>query len=306
MNHLTAMPESFNFSSKNKECHLADKNNKCPHCHKIMANSWYIKQHIKSVHEKLKPFQCDQCFAKFGFQFSLIRHTAKIHQNNTAQHTQSNVYENYKIQSGQVGHYTTNTTQFENVNENNATKVVRIGSYTTNIAQFGNVKIFPCHYCGAKLSSNYHLKSHVLSVHEKWRPFQCDQCFTRFGNKSNLQRHLATVHEINPSIKCNIFQSDLKRHVKHVHENVKPFSCDQCDHKYRSNADLKRHVRCVHENLRPFICSWCTAKFGDNFSLKRHSNKLHANEEQNNLQNLNEGVNFILDLSMTKRISIKS
>ena len=155
MNHLTAMPESFNFSSKNKECHLADKNNKCPHCHKIMANSWYIKQHIKSVHEKLKPFQCDQCFAKFGFQFSLIRHTAKIHQNNTAQHTQSNVYENY-------------------------------------------------------------------------------------------------------------------------------------------------------QNLRPFICSWCTAKFGDNFSLKRHSNKLHANEEQNNLQNLNEGVNFILDLSMTKRIAIKS
>ena len=99
MNHLTAMNESFNFSSKNKECHLADKNNKCPHCHKIMANSWYIKQHIKSVHEKLKPFQCDQCFAKFGFQFSLIRHTAKIHQNNTAQHTQSNVYENYMIQS---------------------------------------------------------------------------------------------------------------------------------------------------------------------------------------------------------------
>ena len=202
MNHLIAIPESFNFSSKKKECHLADKNNKCPHCHKIMANSWYIKQHIKSVHEKLKPFQCDQCFAKFGFQFSLIRHTAKIHQNNTAQHTQS----------------------------------------------------INCHMCHYKFT----------------------------------------------------IQSDLKRHVKHVHENVKPFSCDQCDHKYRSNADLKRHVRCVHQNLRPFICSWCTAKFGDNFSLKRHSNKLHANEEQNNLQNLNEGVNFILDLSMTKRIAIKS
>ena len=78
MNYLAAIPEFFNFSSKNKECHLADKNNKCPHCHKIMANSWYIKHHIKSVHEKLKPFQCDQCFAEFGFQFSLIRHTVMI------------------------------------------------------------------------------------------------------------------------------------------------------------------------------------------------------------------------------------
>ena len=62
MNYLAAIPESFNFLTKSKEFHLVDKNNKCPHCHTIMANSWYIKHHIKAVHEKLEPFQCDQCF----------------------------------------------------------------------------------------------------------------------------------------------------------------------------------------------------------------------------------------------------
>ena len=294
------------------------KKNQCPYCQKELANPSYIKQHVKSVHEKLKPFQCDQCFAKFAVQFSLHRHMAKVHQSKKSKGME--VCQNNDIYFSQAVHNQNNGTKHKSVlvNQINHSEVfvnptsqpqflVQQVYKTVNLLMLPvtklmrqidrNVKnLLPCHQCSMKFGTSYHLKAHVDSVHKKLRPYQCEQCITKFGQRGNLQRHIATVHQNNLSINCSLchykfsIMSDLKRHVKYVHERCRPFQCERCQSKFRSNGDLKRHVSYVHDKIRPFKCNWCAAGFVDNFSLTSH-----ANEMKNSLQQQLEEE--VLDLS---------
>ena len=41
----------------------------------------YVKQHIKAVHNKEKPFKCEVCQTCFGEKVNLNRHQRTIHEN---------------------------------------------------------------------------------------------------------------------------------------------------------------------------------------------------------------------------------
>lgn len=53
-------------------------------------------------------------------------------------------------------------------------------------------------------------------------------------------------------------------------------TCQQCNRKFRRQSDLNRHIRCVHEKIRPYGCPTCGLKFGLRNNLERHISVAHG------------------------------
>ena len=51
----------------------------CATCKSSFTHKSKMKQHIKTVHEKIKPFACDICDKSFGYKNNLKRHTVEKH-----------------------------------------------------------------------------------------------------------------------------------------------------------------------------------------------------------------------------------
>ena len=52
-------------------------------------------------------------------------------------------------------------------------------------------------------------------------------------------------------------------------------ACPQCDYKTGNVSDLRTHVRTVHEQRRDHACPQCDAAFGEASSLSRHVRTVH-------------------------------
>lgn len=71
--------------------------------------------------------------------------------------------------------------------------------------------------------------------------------------------------------KYYIFQRDamhLKRHIRHVHEQIRKFECDICKERFFRTDHLKNH-RLRH--FEPVLkCRFCPRKFKLQIDLDRH------------------------------------
>ena len=52
-------------------------------------------------------------------------------------------------------------------------------------------------------------------------------------------------------------------------------ACPQCDYKTGNVSDLRKHVRTVHEQRRDHACPQCDAAFGVASKLTRHVRAVH-------------------------------
>ncbi|KAK6205180.1 uncharacterized protein RJT21DRAFT_117651 [Scheffersomyces amazonensis] len=48
------------------------------------------------------------------------------------------------------------------------------------------------------------------------------------------------------------------------------FPCSECDKQFKRSEHLKRHIRSVHSNIRPFHCKFCEKKFSRSDNLAQH------------------------------------
>ncbi|KAG7664491.1 MSN4 [[Candida] subhashii] len=48
------------------------------------------------------------------------------------------------------------------------------------------------------------------------------------------------------------------------------FPCAECDKQFKRSEHLKRHIRSVHSNIRPFHCKYCEKKFSRSDNLAQH------------------------------------
>ena len=73
--------KSVNENTFQNEIKPSTKKNPCKQCDKSYAWPFLLKNHIKTIHENLKEFQCDQpdCNANFGRRATLIQHLILVH-----------------------------------------------------------------------------------------------------------------------------------------------------------------------------------------------------------------------------------
>lgn len=63
------------------EVHLGKRPHKCeyPDCEGAFKNRSGLKQHVRTVHEKARPFECEQCDSAFGQRNHLTQHVLVVH-----------------------------------------------------------------------------------------------------------------------------------------------------------------------------------------------------------------------------------
>ena len=57
----------------------------------------------------------------------------------------------------------------------------------------------------------------------------------------------------------------------------KSFDCDECGKSFTLKRNLERHMKTVHEELRPFSCPNCKAAFGAKQTMEKHALKMCQN-----------------------------
>ena len=83
------------------------------------------------------------------------------------------------------------------------------------------------------------MKNHIALVHESsGKEFFCETCGNSYKSKTNLRLH-----------------------IKSIHEGKKDHKCDACNKSYIDISSLKKHVRIFHEGRKDYICSECGKAF---------------------------------------------
>ena len=63
----------------------------------------------------------------------------------------------------------------------------------------------------------------------------------------------------------------LKQHHLRLHSEDKPYICDICHCKFRTNSEILGHKRRNHSHEKRFCCNVCGKSFVENGELTRHS-----------------------------------
>jgi len=109
----------------------------------------------------------------------------------------------------------------------------------------------------------------------------CPICNKNFDRRSNLNKHIRCVHMNLKPFQCDTCgtkfgqKSSLEKHRAVIHEKKKRFSCDICMSAFGQVGDLHVHTRTVHLKQRPFACELCSLTFGLRSHLNKHVRVVH-------------------------------
>ena len=139
----------------------------CNQCESKFTTKGHLKQHIKSIHDKINDFECDQCESKFSTNGHLNRHTKTIHN---------------KIKDCKC-----NQCDFKcSINDNLIKHVNMVHLEIKNIS---------CNQCDIKFYTTNHLTRHKKAIHLKIKDIICNQCKYTCSTNEQLKTHIQQVHE---------------------------------------------------------------------------------------------------------------
>ena len=249
----------------------------CPLCKKNLENVAGLKKHIRFVHDKERPVQCNECHKKFVTKHTLATHMSEVHEGK--RYACDLCDKVFGVQTRLNWH----RNEFHDPN---------------NIPK--------CDICGIVFRTRDILKRHSNSIHgKKPEEHKCEKCGKILSRKDKIIGHMSKVHGENskPKIvhedfKCNhcdklYTQShNLKTHIKNVHEGGKkqkkgpkvnpkrPLSCNQCDKSFTQSHNLKTHIKNVHEGHKNenVTCIFCGKSYTQSHNLKKHIGIVHKNQ----------------------------
>ncbi|XP_042240238.1 oocyte zinc finger protein XlCOF6-like [Homarus americanus] len=170
-----------------------------------------------------------------------------------------------------------------------------------------------CCICKADFYLLEELTSHSLDVHQLPEPrFMCPQCPQTFAKITSMNNHQRRKHQdsLQGCPKCKKLYPAHYLWTRHmlVHTNTRPFSCDECDKKFKSKAGLynhkkthqpseERYTHCcevcgkrftqkanleshlrLHTGNRPFSCEFCGKSFSQRGNMEEHR-RIHTGEK---------------------------
>ncbi|XP_053951361.1 zinc finger protein 616-like [Anastrepha ludens] len=137
---------------------------------------------------------------------------------------------------------------------------------------------FFCGDCSTQFQRLSNYRTHLKKVHGRdLEPLQCPECPKSFVGKHVLDRHIISHRPLSerrifPCPECGQkFQEKyyVAKHIKYVHEDSRPFICEECGEGCRTKARLRLHMH-VHSDFAPFECEVCNKTFKMKKRLKSH------------------------------------
>ena len=234
------------------------------------------KQHFKQVHEKLKPYKCNECEKYFSQLGNLKSHSMLIHKK---KHQKVEAYCNICCKP-----YTNLKNHIDRIHKG-------IRKYESE--ELFNVKCKSCDsvFTGHILKLCQHnLKIHIKNVHEGEKKFKCDLCEKYFWHPWHVRRHIDSTHKKIKPVSCDVCGKPFnsKRYLIKYHKCkgaknvIKPKKELEIDDK--TDSEIKYDTRPaddidvkVDKILKPFNCSTCGETFSTAGSVKLHFKLVHEN-----------------------------
>ena len=111
---------------------------------------------------------------------------------------------------------------------------------------------------------------------------QCVQCGKLFASNTDMRNHIKSVHEKIRDVICDIcakgFPSKSALNIHRMgHTGEKNFPCHICGQSYKTKHYLIIHTR-LHTGEKPHCCEECGKAFADPSALKNHQ-KQHLDNQ---------------------------
>ena len=233
------------------EVHEASKKQfKCDICNANFTQKPSLSQHIANFHRYeliKKHMKCKECDLTFNTNFHLNRHFAYVHQGRKVgfKSKQSMNKHVQLVHEGKKPHANISNAlpNFEEVHESRM---------QFKCGPQGNKWLgFKCSQCTVAFKSKQNLDAHIQSVHEGKKPIQSvhegKKLFIPSTNESKIAVESNLVMDIPSFYGVNISKSSLNKNTFSVHENKKPFNCNECGTGFRVKKTLEKHIKAVHE-----------------------------------------------------------
>ena len=238
--------------------HMKDKHYKyflCTLCENFFSAKQHLRKHLEEKHEVFcrvhNVYVCHICKAKFDFSKELSNHLS-------AEHQLKNEFPCSKCDHC----FPTKVLLTVHLLECHELNPFKDSEHFTGSVQsiVGETnKHFKCELCDARFSLKRNLTIHVKQKHETSNHVQCEHCeFTTFANhlmkRHILQKHMqATLFPCgrltNTGDKCTYvtnIKSQLNKHVRHVHEDIKDYKCTECEAAFKKLPLLAHHMLTQH------------------------------------------------------------
>lgn len=118
-------------------------------------------------------------------------------------------------------------------------------------------RVAACPTCGMLYSTRIKLIDHIKrQASEESMTYQCTHCSRSYPSERLLREHMR--HHVN-HYKCQFCDMtcatphSLSNHIRHRHLDEKPFACEYCNYKAKTQYNLRRHMT-THSTSANFDC----------------------------------------------------
>ena len=172
---LNEQEKEFNISKSTKNEEKNKKKNVCYICNKSFSTLGNMRNHIKTIHEKNRPFKCKY----------------------------PGCNKEYSIESRYEVHLRTHKGEKPFICKICKKAFNEKGNLKTHLRFHSEKRPFKCQYCQKSYKINGHLKDHIDIQHNLIKKYACKFCSKKFGRISTLNAHIRT-HTGEKNFKCKI------------------------------------------------------------------------------------------------------
>ncbi len=283
-------------------------------CHAFFFEEQKLASHKKTVHSRVKRFQCQLCNKSFAFQAGLKTHIDLTHSpqmndpgNITCNICQTTFSDKRKLYFHYKKMHVKERVQYKCTVCSKIYHAKRL--FEIHMRSHTGERPFICSFCPTSFVTKISLKNHTKLHTENRKNYKCQICDERFNTLAEHKMHEKT-HPSNFIFSCKTCgknftnKNRLNRH-EHTHLTVKPYSCDLCTMTFSTYSGMKTHRRthtrkrdfkCIecgkilfseamfkrhmyrHTGIMEFSCSTCNESFPTIEELKRHKHRSHPEQ----------------------------